>query len=107
MVRERRGGAHWEEVDGEVPTALENIGEEVLVVLDGNGIHDSLQEVAASPKVWATILGIPCNGGKGRLEVRPRPCHAEHGGVQRTGADLGNETHTRDLGGQGRAGGEI
>jgi hypothetical protein len=56
-------------VDGEVPTALEIIGEVVPAVLDGYGVHDGLQEIAASPKVWSTILRTSCNGGEGRLEL--------------------------------------
>jgi hypothetical protein len=77
------------------------------VVLDGDGILDGLQEVTASPEVWSTILRTSCNGGKGRLEIRLRPCRAEHGGVRRAGVDLGNEAHTGDLGGRGGADGEI
>jgi hypothetical protein len=56
-------------VDGEVPTALEIVGEVVPVVLDGDGVHDGLQEITASPKVWSTISRTSCNGGKGRLEL--------------------------------------
>jgi hypothetical protein len=44
---------------------------------------------------------------KGRLEIRPRPCRAEHGRVRRAGVDLGSVTHTGDSDGRGGAGGEI
>jgi hypothetical protein len=77
------------------------------MVLDSDGVLDGLQEVAASPEVWSTILRTSYNGGKGRLEIRPRPCRAEHGGVRRAWVDLGNEAHTGDSGGRGGAGGEI
>jgi hypothetical protein len=41
----------------------------VPVVLDGDGVHDSLQEIMASLKVWSTILRASYNGGEGRLEL--------------------------------------
>jgi hypothetical protein len=56
-------------VDGEFPTALEIIGEVVPAVLDGDGVHDGLQEIMASPKVWSTISRTSFNGGEGRLEL--------------------------------------
>jgi hypothetical protein len=77
------------------------------VVLDGDGVLNGLQEVAVSPKGWSTILRTSCIGGKGWLEIRPRPSRAEHGGVRRAGADLGNEAHTGYSVGRGGAGGEI
>jgi hypothetical protein len=49
--------------------ALESDSEVVPAVLDGDGVHDGLQEITASPKVWSMILRASCNGGEGRLEL--------------------------------------
>jgi hypothetical protein len=93
-VEKRRGRSSLERHLRRGPGALEIIGEVVPVVLDGDGVLDGLQEVAASPRGWSTILRASCIDGKGRLEIRPRPCHAEHGGVRRAETDLGREVHT-------------
>jgi hypothetical protein len=49
--------------------ALEGDGEVVPAILDGDGVHDGLQGITASPKVWLTILRTSCNSGEGRLEL--------------------------------------
>jgi hypothetical protein len=64
------------------------------MVLDGDGIHDDLQEITASPKRWSKSSGASCIGGKGRPEVRPRHGRAEHGEVRHDAVVFGNEIHT-------------
>jgi hypothetical protein len=39
------------------------------VIIGGDGVHDGLQEITASSKVWSTISRASYNGGEGRLEL--------------------------------------
>jgi hypothetical protein len=66
----------------------------VPAVLDGDGVHDELQEITASPKRWLKSSGASCIGSKGRPEVRPWHGRAEHGEVRRDAVVFGNEIHT-------------
>jgi hypothetical protein len=53
MVSERRGGAHRESIDGEVPAALEVDGEGDLGVLDIGEVREGVQlEVARALAKW-------------------------------------------------------
>jgi hypothetical protein len=72
---------------------LEGNGEVVLAVLDGDGVHDDLQEITASPKRWLKSSEASCIGGKGRPEVRPWHGRAEHGEVRCDAVVFGNEIH--------------
>jgi hypothetical protein len=45
----------------------------------------------------AASLILSCRGVVAWLEVRPRSCHAEHGGRQCSGADFGKRAHTRSF----------
>jgi hypothetical protein len=51
------------------PAALEINGEVSLMVLCINGVHDGLQRITASSKMWSTIFRAPCNSDEGWLEL--------------------------------------
>jgi hypothetical protein len=69
MSKEQRRGAHRESVDGKVLAALELHGEVVPTIPGGDGVHNGLQELTASSKLWSTISRASCNVGEGRLEL--------------------------------------
>jgi hypothetical protein len=58
---------------------LELHGEALLVGFDGDGALDGIQEFKARSKAWSSVSEAPCKRVEERLEVRSRPCYAEHG----------------------------
>jgi hypothetical protein len=55
----------------------------------------------------AMLLKVSCSGVRGWLEVRPRSGHAEHEGIRRARAKLGNGALTRGAEGRGDLGSEV
>jgi hypothetical protein len=69
-VSERRGGAHRERVDSEVPGILEIHGEGVLAGFNGDGVLDGIQQSTARSRTWSSTSEASCKCAEKRLEIR-------------------------------------
>jgi hypothetical protein len=61
MVEEKEGGAHRENIDGEVLAALDLHGEGVLAIFGGDEGHDGVQMEQVMTMVCSTGILASCN----------------------------------------------